>query len=212
MSSDEHGFGYNDNKYSQERITSDLKAKLERAKINLFRILRNGSKDGTKNPDLDELIDEVEDALGFTRHSCEQLRLERDNLQTRVNQLEATNQYLKEHHTVTPEFEKLIAETMPKIDNLQAANGVMRDVLRDMIKIAKYANQQVQSGMVNEIIKRGELSLSATPTEARERVRGLVEALEKLARLGNGDRYGNSIGNEIAQDALAKYRGNNDGE
>lgn len=28
------------------------------------------------------------------------------------------------------------------------------------------------------------------------------EALEKLARLGNGDRYGNSTGNTIAQKAL----------
>ena len=31
----------------------------------------------------------------------------------------------------------------------------------------------------------------------------LREALEKLARLGNGDRYGNSEGNVIAQNALA---------
>jgi len=30
------------------------------------------------------------------------------------------------------------------------------------------------------------------------------EALEKLARLGNGDSYGNSIGNGIAIDALRK--------
>jgi hypothetical protein len=28
------------------------------------------------------------------------------------------------------------------------------------------------------------------------------EALERLAKLGNGDRYGNSIGNEIAREAL----------
>ena len=30
------------------------------------------------------------------------------------------------------------------------------------------------------------------------------EALEKLARLGNGDEYGNSIGNDIAIEALRK--------
>lgn len=30
------------------------------------------------------------------------------------------------------------------------------------------------------------------------------EALEKLARLGNGDNYGNSMGNDIAIDALRK--------
>ena len=33
----------------------------------------------------------------------------------------------------------------------------------------------------------------------RERYR---EALDKLAKLGNGDRYGNSVGNEIAIRAL----------
>jgi hypothetical protein len=32
----------------------------------------------------------------------------------------------------------------------------------------------------------------------------LRDALEKLARLGNGDQYGNSIGNEIARAALAR--------
>lgn len=36
----------------------------------------------------------------------------------------------------------------------------------------------------------------------------LREALEKLARLGNGDRYGNSIGNMTARDALAMGEGN----
>lgn len=34
----------------------------------------------------------------------------------------------------------------------------------------------------------------------------LVDALEKLARLGAGDHYGNSDGNVIAQQALAEYR------
>ena len=32
----------------------------------------------------------------------------------------------------------------------------------------------------------------------------LLAALEKLARLGNGERYGNSEGNVIAQAAIAK--------
>ena len=35
----------------------------------------------------------------------------------------------------------------------------------------------------------------------------LVAALQKLACLGNGDRYGNSDGNCIAQAALAKAQG-----
>ena len=33
------------------------------------------------------------------------------------------------------------------------------------------------------------------------------ETLEKLARLGNGDRYGNSDGNMIARDTLAILKG-----
>lgn len=35
----------------------------------------------------------------------------------------------------------------------------------------------------------------------------LLEALEKLARLGNGDQYGNSEGNMIARAAIAKATG-----
>lgn len=34
----------------------------------------------------------------------------------------------------------------------------------------------------------------------------LVEALERLAKLGNGDHYGNSVGNEIARAAIAKAK------
>jgi len=42
-------------------------------------------------------------------------------------------------------------------------------------------------------------------------LRAMREALNKLARLGNGDRLGNSEGNRIAQDALAKLIGGDNG-
>jgi len=52
------------------------------------------------------------------------------------------------------------------------------------------------------ILKRGYHVL----VQERDRLRAenlkLREVLEKLARLGNGDQYGNSIGNEIARAAL----------
>ena len=35
----------------------------------------------------------------------------------------------------------------------------------------------------------------------------LLATLDKLARLGNGERYGNSTGNKIAQEAIAKATG-----
>ena len=47
---------------------------------------------------------------------------------------------------------------------------------------------------------------AALQTQA-ERIKELEAALEKLARLGNGERYGNSDGNMIARDALAKFKG-----
>ena len=39
---------------------------------------------------------------------------------------------------------------------------------------------------------------------AREEIERLREVLERLARLGNGDKYGNSEGNMIARAALTK--------
>ena len=38
----------------------------------------------------------------------------------------------------------------------------------------------------------------------------LLESLEKLARLGNGEHYGNSVGNMIARAAIAKAGGSNE--
>ncbi len=58
------------------------------------------------------------------------------------------------------------------------------------------------------LLESAEEALSTTPAEASERVNRLVEALEKLARLGGpGDGYGNSDGNVIAQRALTAWRG-----
>ena len=48
--------------------------------------------------------------------------------------------------------------------------------------------------------------LFTRPMPAQD-VTELVEALEKLARLGNGEHYGNSDGNMIARMALSKYKG-----
>jgi len=47
-------------------------------------------------------------------------------------------------------------------------------------------------------------NLQEAKTLTDEKIEVYKEALEKLARLGNGDEYGNSIGNDIAIDALRK--------
>lgn len=50
---------------------------------------------------------------------------------------------------------------------------------------------------------RSPVCTSALVEKLEQQLAELREALEKLARLGNGDRYGNSEGNVIAQNALA---------
>ena len=65
-------------------------------------------------------------------------------------------------------------------------------------EIAKLKEQLTIAYMVGELDKKSEiLKLQAHINELRE-------ALEKLAKLGNGEHYGNSEGNVIAQQALAK--------
>ncbi len=45
--------------------------------------------------------------------------------------------------------------------------------------------------------------LTAKLAECQAREEKLREALDRLARLGNGPHYGNSVGNDIAKEALA---------
>jgi RecJ-like exonuclease len=53
-------------------------------------------------------------------------------------------------------------------------------------------------------------ALEAERDALAEKLTKAVEALEKLARLGNGDRYGNSDGNMIARATLAELKGQDD--
>ena len=56
-------------------------------------------------------------------------------------------------------------------------------------------------------LPQGTHKLYAAPQPVSDDARdALVEALEVLAKLGNGEHYGNSDGNVIAQMALAAYR------
>jgi len=50
----------------------------------------------------------------------------------------------------------------------------------------------------------------AYAAELEAKLEKAVETLEKLARLGNGDRYGNSDGNMIARATLAILKGETD--
>ena len=53
------------------------------------------------------------------------------------------------------------------------------------------------------------LEIPQSNLDAAARVKELEEAMDKLARLGNGDCYGSSDGNRIAQQALGVLNGHN---
>ena len=80
----------------------------------------------------------------------------------------------------------------------------------EALKYFKDAYQQVASYQANstphpQIAVMGQAFSKAV--EALEANAIMREALEKLSRLGNGDRLGNSEGNCIAQSALEQAKG-----
>jgi hypothetical protein len=60
----------------------------------------------------------------------------------------------------------------------------------------------VNEAMIDRIEALCNEEVSKKIAELERQLAEATEALEKLARLGNGDRYGNSDGNVIAQQAL----------
>jgi hypothetical protein len=114
-------------------------------------------------------------------------------------------------------------EARSNIDYLFTAVMADTDALEDAkmtLEVIKETDPGVYDEMINDTLALIRKALSSsilgviekTDAELRrlhEVNAELVEALGKLARLGNGDQYGNSIGNEIAQEALRKAQGDN---
>ena len=110
----------------------------------------------------------------------------------------------------TPNIEELIAaltQTNQFHESADICTADVIDVLQSQAeRIAKWERESETHAkayglaIVERDNLRHELKTAQDVTE-------LVEALEKLARLGNGDHYGNSDGNMIARDALSKYKG-----
>ena len=84
--------------------------------------------------------------------------------------------------------------TVWSVDMVSYGNGVSNY----MVKYSEKDDNKSFSEMKNESEAYQKL-IAAAPD--------LLDALEKLARLGNGDEYGNSTGNLIARAAIAKATG-----
>jgi len=109
-------------------------------------------------------------------------------------------------------------DTYVALDDAARENSELRAQLAEIAATEPYAythNHEWklrQSESVIKMVKSFQpeygftFPLFTRPMPAQD-VPELVEALEKLARLGNGDRYGNSDGNMIARTALSKYKG-----
>jgi hypothetical protein len=77
----------------------------------------------------------------------------------------------------------------------------MMDIIDELLGATSWTRSEVSARAATEI-----QTLREKLRIAGERLSVAEEALEKLAKLGNGDRYGNSAGNTMAQEALAKIR------
>ena len=115
--------------------------------------------------------------------------------------------YLQWHGDEDPEF--LTEEEKSRKPTLDEVSWCWEQIFPyDIIYIRndKYAELEQKNVALeqafNDVCNQRD-QLEAERDALQQRCEELVAALEKLARLGNGDQYGNSIGNEIARQALA---------
>ena len=80
----------------------------------------------------------------------------------------------------------------------------MADLTRKLADTAIEQNELYQAAL------RDAKEAEAYAKELEAKLAKAVEGFEKLARLGNGDRYGNSEGNVIAQSYIAELTGGKD--
>lgn len=174
-----------------EQENTDLRAKLEAAGKKLFYILREDSKDGTKYPDLNELVDEVKDALNFTRSACQELREERDMLDKDSSywRVKASG-FEQERDDLRQELLELKAEResdrqecvacSKHKDKLESQNAALRGALEFYAEADNYEEDYTnnengyecndEGPIYHDMGERAREALSTAPAEARTTV------------------------------------------
>lgn len=103
-------------------------------------------------------------------------------------------------------FKDEVARLNAEVERLRGnLHAMKQNALRDVERIAELEAEVERLREYHEGYKE---EVMDTIEELRRQQAVLVEALEKLARLGNGEHYGNSEGNCIAIAALASVKGN----
>jgi septal ring factor EnvC (AmiA/AmiB activator) len=124
---------------------------------------------------------EIDEATKPLHHEIESLRAELKNKQEYIIHLEAAVTHMRAELEATKEMR----------------DSVVKDLSDAEYKLA--ASEQTADINGAALVETQE-ELFAMKQQRDE----LAAALEKLARLGNEPHYGNSIGNQIARDVLAK--------
>ena len=91
-----------------------------------------------------------------------------------------------------------------RIEELEAANNRLNEqmaAIEEMGTESLNALPDCLMRLAPALVENGEL---------KAKLAKAVEGFEELARLGNGDRYGNSFGNLIAQKYIAELTGDKD--
>lgn len=99
---------------------------------------------------------------------------------------------------------KVVAEAADRIEELEAANNRLNEqmaAIEEMGTESLNALPDCLMRLAPALVENGEL---------KAKLAKAVEGFEELARLGNGDRYGNSFGNLIAQKYIAELTGDKD--
>jgi hypothetical protein len=110
-------------------------------------------------------------------------------------------------HGAIKEIERLDRDLTIERNLTEARQLLTANLEADLERVRKaaYAMNDEHRAHAKQLVARADADFEAM-LDAKAALAVAVEALEKLSCLGNGDCYGNSIGNTMAQDALAKIK------
>ena len=157
-------------------------------------------------------IEELAAQLSYYSGDGDQVDMARQAQRLAANALQSQAERIAELEADFARLEATAQKFCVRNTFVEAENDTLRAELdaiaatEPVAWIDEYGNAFPLAARQYSIVGKGWKPLFTRPMPAQD-VTELVEALEKLARLGNGEHYGNSDGNMIARKALSKYKG-----
>lgn len=144
------------------------------------------------------LLKDLEEKHGLATE-CFNLAKENKELRTRVAELERQKEGFKYGRNIAIETrDKQILNLQGRVAELEKEVEIKGRLIGQLqIPLEEPLSYQKMSEQLSTLLKASE---------------GMEKALDRLARLGNEPMMGNSIGNQIAQEALADFRAVKEGK